>query len=273
MVGTAATLLGRLLARGDVVAVDNGRLTVTATSGAPVPAEWLQQHRRQLIAEAAQAAGVDALEYLGYTAGKFGGGRYPGVDLQFRSLTDNSDRHGLFNAELHRDRSTKHGAKGSPLPPGQFRVRQGHKFYKFWLSTGLPEPRRLSAFHDYMGKLASLVFTGTLSEGERLEAGTLRPLSLTSDKLSRLLGVNLPDNSRTSAGQFPDNSRTRAPDKESPHSQQSRGLEPNQATGEKNHGNTVIRERGYTGYPIPPEEQTNEQWLADYEGASRRPKP
>ena len=258
-------LLASLLARGDVVEVVRGVLTIAPASGRPVPPEWLQQNRHQITAEAARAAGVDALEYVGYSAGKFGGGRYAGLDLQFRSMADGSDRHGLFNAELHRDRTTKHGAKGSPLPPGQFRVRQGHKFYKFWVSTGLPIPRRLSAFHDYMGKLRNLVFIGGAIEGERM--ADVRPLSLSHPTLCHLLGVELPDNSRTSSGQLPDNIRTSYPDKESPQSQQLQGIEHHPSHGAQSHGNKVIRERGNKGTPTPIQEQTNSEWLSEFAGA------
>ena len=237
-------LLPPLLARGDVVEVVRGLLTITPASGLPVPPEWLREHQHQITTEAARAAGVDALEYLGYSVGNYGPSKRGGVSLQFRNLVDGSERYSVFNAETRRDRNTQHGKKGSPLPRGQFRVTERFKFYGFWLSTGLPVPRRLSAFHDYMGKLASLVFTGTTTDGERV--GDPCPLSLSHTDLVRLLGVNtapdagaapgagaatvpgddtlsveigagqLPDSCRTTAGQLPDNSRTTAgqlPDK------------------------------------------------------------
>lgn len=257
-------LLASLLARGDVVEVVRGVLTITPASGRPVPPEWLRDHRHQITAEAARAAGVDALEYLSYSAGKFGGGRYAGIDLQFRSMVDGSDRHGLFNAELHRDRTTKHGAKGSPLPPGQFRVRQGHKFYKLWESTGLPIPRRLSAFHDYMGKLRNLVFTGGAIEGKRV--ADVQPLSLSHTTLCRLLGVELPDKFRTSSGQLPDNIRTGLPDKETAQPQQPWGIEHQFSHGALSHGNKVIRGRGNKGNPTPIQEQSNDEWLSEFAG-------
>ncbi|WP_226642800.1 hypothetical protein [Microbulbifer variabilis] len=265
MAESARELLQRLLARGDGIAVDGGRLTLAPASGHPVPAEWLSEHERPLITEAARLAGVEPLEYVSYSVGNYGPSKRGGVSLQFRNLTDGSERYSVFNVETRRNRTTKHGKKGSPLPAGQFRITTRFKFYGFWLSTGLPVPRRLSAFHDYMGKLAGLVFTGTAADGERLS--DVRPLSLCNADLLELMGVNLPDNSRTSAGQLPDNSRTKLPDKEIQQTQQPRGIQPIQTTGEKKHGNTVIRERGYKGTPIPPQEQTNEEWLACYERA------
>ena len=257
-------LLASLLARGDLVEVVRGVLSITPASGRPVPSEWFRLNRHQIIAEAAQAAGVDALEYLGYSAGKFGGGRYPGIDLQFRSMADGSNRHGLFNVELHRDRNTKGGTKGSPLPPGQFRVRQGHKFYKFWSSTGLPIPRRLSAFHDYMGKLRNLIFTGGTIEGERV--ADLRPLTLSHPTLCRLLEVALPDSARTSSGQLPDYIRTSHPDKEAAQSQQLRGIEQQPSQGAQIRGNKVKRGRGNKETSPPLQRQPDSEWLAEFCG-------
>ncbi|WP_444925870.1 hypothetical protein ACJJI4_16950 [Microbulbifer sp. TRSA002] len=174
----ARELLQRLLARGDGIAVDSGRLTLTPASGHPVPAEWLSEHERPLITEASRLASVEPLEYVGYSVGNYGPSKRGGVSLQFRSLVDGSERYSVFNAETRRNRTTKHGKKGSPLPSGQFRITTRFKFYGFWVSTGLPVPRRLSAFHDYMGKLAGLVFTGEAPDGERLSDA--RPLSISN---------------------------------------------------------------------------------------------
>ncbi|UHQ56641.1 hypothetical protein [Microbulbifer sp. YPW16] len=240
-----------------------------------------------------------ALEYLDYSVGNYGPSKRGGVALQFRNLIDGSERYSIFNAETRRNRNTKHGKKGGPLPRRQFRITERFKFYGFWVSTGLPVPRRLSAFHDYMGKLASLVFTCSTASGERLHDPS--PLSLSHIDLVRLVGVNaasdisaprragttivkgadtlpievrageLPDSCLTVTGQIPDNCRTSAPDKETAQSQQPPEIQPDGSTGRQKNGNTVTREHGYTGTmspsPTTPEEQTNEQWLADYVGA------
>ena len=266
MAGCVKTLLGQLLARGDIVAVERGRLTITPASGCPVPVDWLQQHERQIVIEAARAADVTALEYQGYSVGNYGQGKLGGVTLQFRNLVDGSERYSIFNAETRRNRNTQHGKKGAPLPRGHFRVTERFKFYSFWLSTGLPVPRRLSAFHDYMGKLGSILFTGPATDDTRV--GNPCPLFLTHATLVRQVWANLPDNPLTSPGQCSDNFRTSLPDKESSVSKQQCGLERIQSTGIKNHGDMVKREHGHTGVSIPPEEQTHEEWLAAYDSAS-----
>lgn len=258
--------LTQLLTRGDAVAVEQGRLTLTPASGRPVPADWLAAHSTDLIAQAASITEVTALEYTGYSVGHYGPKLAGGVTLQFRCLTTGQELFAIFNASTKRTRTTRHGCKGDPLPPGQFRVGKRSAFYHFWQSTGLAV-HRLSDFHDYMGKLRSLTFTGSLSKGERLDVTTLRPLTISGKAMTALVGPNLPDNSPTRSRQRPDKAPTSIPDKETQQRQQPRGIQPNPTTGKPNHGNTVIREYGYTGKPSLPEEQSVDDWLSDYESA------
>lgn len=255
----------QLLARGDAVAVEQGRLTLTPASGRPVPADWLATHSTDLITQAASIAEVTALEYTGYSVGHYGPKLAGGVTLQFRCLTTGQELFAIFNASTKRIRTTRHGNKGDPLPLGQFRVGRRSAFYHFWLSTGLAV-HRLSDFHDYMGKLRNLTFTGSLSKGERLDVATLRPLTISGEAMRTLVVPNFPDNSPTRSRQRPDKAPTSIPDKETQQPQQPRGIQPNPTTGEPNHGNKVIREYGYTGKPSSPLEQSVDDWLADYEG-------
>jgi len=252
----------RLLARGDEVAVEKGRLIISPASGLHAPAEWLELHERNLIAQAARLAEVSAFEYLSYSVGQYGPSRAGGVTLQFHCINTAQPLFAIFNADTKRARSTRHGKKGTPLPAGQFRVGKRSAFYRFWASTGLPI-RRLSDFHDYMGNLESLIFTGTPSKGERLDASTLHPLVISSHELTTLVRSAMADNNPTNHRQTPDTNPTRFPDKESPSSQQPRHIQPISTTGIINCGKTVIRERGRTGNPTPPQEQTVDEWLAD----------
>lgn len=269
MAESAAKLLERLLSRGDTVAVESGRLTITPASGSPVPAEWLEQNERQLITEAARLVRVEALEYLGYSVGNYGARLAGGVNLQFRNLMDGGDRHAIFNAETRRARTTKGGKAGDPLRAGQFRVGERSAFYRFWQSTGLPF-QRLSSLSRRMGNLRRLVYGGSISGGERIDAKTLRPLEITVAEIREQLSdnVNMVNNSQTSREQLVNKMQTSSVNKDSPQTQQSRDLQQNQTTGSEKHGNTAIRDHGYTGNPLSPQEQTNEEWLADYFGAT-----
>jgi hypothetical protein len=239
--------LTQLLARGDAVAVEQGRLTLTPASGRPVPAEWLSTHSHALIAQAASITGTTALQYIGYSVGNYGPTRAGGITLQFCCLVTGEERFVIFNAHTKRARTSKSGKAGDPLPKGQFRVGKRSGFYHFWESTKLPV-RRLSDFHDYMGNLSGLVFTGQ-SNGERLNVATLCPLDLPATALQALGAEHIPDKHPTTSRQAPDKAPTRFPDKKTQQSQQSQqpqDIQPNSATGAPNYGNKVIREYGYT---------------------------
>lgn len=253
--------LARLLARGHQVAVDNGHLVIVAASDRDIPPGWIGEHQHRLIADAARLVRVLALEYVGYSTGSYivdqkSQRRADGVTLQFRCLVSDQEFHAIFNACARRQRTSQHGKAGSPLPKGRFNVGERSNFFKFWKSTGLSY-RRLSEFHDYMGNLSGQIYTAAVSDGERLESATLRPLTLSHAVLLQA------DNSPIRSRQMPDNIPTRFPDKEMPQTQQWRDFPRNPTTGLENHGNTVIRECGYTGSYIPPELQTTEQWLAE----------
>lgn len=257
------SLLAQLLARGDVVAMTQGRLMIAAASGCPIPSDWLEQRRQQLIADVARMANVTPLEYAGHSVGNYGTCRAGGVTLQFRCLVTGQVLYAIFNANTRRSRTTKNGKAGDPLPKGRFTVGKQSAFVAFWESTGLP-CHRLSDFHDYMGSLGNLIYTAARQNGERLDAATLRPLDVSMNQRQVLATPNHPDNAPTRSRQAPDNIPTRFPDKETTESQQLRGFQPMPTTGQEKYGNTVIRDYGYTGRPVSPDLQSTDEWLSDY---------
>lgn len=252
------------------MSIERGQLVIQPASGKPVPPEWIAANRTGLCREALMAVGMDAFEYIGYSTGHYGKSRVAGVTLQFVSVLSGQSVYAVFNADLTRQRTTAAGKAGALLPKGQFRVGKRSHFYKFWLSTGLPFPRRLAAMHDYMGKLRSVLVTGSVTD-DRFKVGSLAPVSLTAEQFRAAV---LPDNIRTISGQAPDNSRTKVPDKETATAQESCGLQPNQTTGVANHGNKVIRMCGnktLSNTPQEthrrPEDQTVDEWLSHYDSA------
>jgi hypothetical protein len=127
-----------------------------------------------------------------------------------------------------------------------------------WRSTLLPFPKSLTSFHDCMGKLKLVRFKAETSKGTRLDAGTLRPMSL-------------PDNSLITTRQLPDKNLITVPDRDI-------NQIPTESTQESisttRPNNYVISKQvsEYTSNPISPidetkrvQNQTNEEWLAEYE--------
>ncbi|MBV7573569.1 hypothetical protein KW846_12800 [Pseudomonas sp. PDM32] len=258
----------RVLNRAEIC-IEFGRLVILPTSGAPVPQHWFQEHSSGLIREILTTLGIEAYEYCSYTTGYYDKHKAAGVTLQFESAISDSTPYAIFNAELTRSRSTKTAKKGSPLPKGHFRISKRRHLYRFWKSTGLPEPKRLAALHDYMGNLAGILFTADWVKGRenRMDAGSLLPLSVSAGEIRKAF---LPDNLRTTPGQAPDNIQTRLPDKDSALSLENRGLQPIPTTCHENHGKAVISERRDKGAgSSPPQRQTPqeqhwEDWLDEY---------
>jgi len=178
--------------------------------------------------------------------------------MQFVCDDTGIGNHVFFNADLVRQRSTRNHEKGSPLPKGHFTPKPNSGFMQMWRSTLLPLPRSLTSFHDCMGKLKSIVFMAEISKGTRLDAGTLRPMSL-------------PDNSLITTRQLPDKNLITTPDKDVNQTLTESTQESIPATCPNNY---VISKQvsTNTSNPISPiddtkrvQNQTTDEWLAEYE--------
>lgn len=261
-------LLAALVKRGDVVSIEQGRLAISPASGKSVPADWLQTQSPILLREILAALSIDAYEYVSYSTGLYGRIKAPGLTLQLASIVTGNNAYTIFNADLSRDRTTKAGVKGTPLPKGHFRIGRRSHFYKFWHSTRLPLPKRLSSLHDYMGNLQGILFTADKVQDQksRLDAGSLAPLSITAAEIRNAFQ---PDSNRTVSGQTTDNHQTTMPDKNLPQAHINQCSQRSSATCATNHGETVIstHDNRVITSPTPahkkPEEQTTDAWLAD----------
>tara|TARA_B110000093_G_scaffold87895_1_gene95187 strand:- start:494 stop:1138 length:645 start_codon:yes stop_codon:yes gene_type:complete len=207
---------------------------------------------------------LNSLRYIGYTTGIYGKHKTGGVTLQFICETTCINYYVIFNVDLRRKRNTKKHKAGSPLPSGRFSVGLRSQFYKFWISTGLGLPHRLSAFNDCMGKLKAFTFCATVTKGKRLDSGTLATLMSKPPKLM-VVSNSVP----TAIQQLPNKIPTRIANNDSPPPPVIGESQENQTTCLNNYG---ISKQGTTDtrIPITPitttdtvREQTNDQWLAD----------
>jgi hypothetical protein len=117
------------------------------------------------------------LRYENYSTGCYGQHKAGGVTLQFYCEVTYRNYYAIFNADVRRKRCIGDHKAGSRLPKGRFSVSRRSAFYKFWLSTGLNLPTRLSAFNDYMGKLKAFTFSADIVKGNRLDASSLCSLT------------------------------------------------------------------------------------------------
>lgn len=262
------SVLQKLLRRGDSVAIERGRLVIRPASGLPVPEQWLADNRLRLCREVLELTGLDAYEYVGYDTGHYGKSRAGGVTLHFVSVVTGEVAYTIFNADLTRVRSVGGKSAGSALPRGEFRVGKRSAFYKFWMCAGLAAPDRMQRFCRRMGNLKPLLFVGDRT-GSRLNASTLLPLEVAGESIRTAVIGHTIDTSQTQARHKED---TMTRHKEVPQSQTQQGSQPFSTTCVSNHGNTVIREDGYTvAVPVPntsPEDQSVDDWLKEYDQAS-----
>jgi hypothetical protein len=266
-------LLGWLLARGDAVSIERGVLVIAPASGKSVPSDWLSDNGKTLIRQILGVIGQDAYRYQSHKTGHYGPHKSAGLTLQFQSVMTDDEAYAIFNAELTRARNIASGKKGDPLPAGQFRAAPGSHLTKFWQSTGIAL-KRLAAMHDYIGRLRNVLFSASPTLGRddgRLDAGSLRALNIPSALIRQAMALDIQP---TKTGQATDTPRTSRPYKDIAQSQQPCGVQPVMTTGANHCGNTVIRGRGNTGTlqttPTrkPPQEQSVDEWLADYDSGS-----
>ena len=209
---------------------------------------------------------LNSLRYIGYTVGFYGKHNSGGVTLQFICEVTCINYYVIFNVDLRRKRTTKKHKAGSPLPNGRFSVGVRSQFYKFWVSTGLGLPHRLSAFNDCMGKLKAVTFSATVTKGDRLDSATLLPLKSKPPKL-----MVAPNSVPTITQQLSNKTPTRIANNDSPPPLVIRESQENQTTCLNNYGISK-QDTTDTSNPITPiddtkrvQDQTRDEWLAEYE--------
>ena len=241
----------KVLERRYSISMERGQLIINQSDGTPVAKSWIQSHQAQLVSEILKQTNRDALLYIGYSAAKYGDKLAGGVALQFTHVLTGAEVYAIFNADISRSRTTKHGKAGSPLPQGQFHVAKGSGFCKFWASTGLPS-RKLSSYYEYMGKLKLLIFESqdVSTSNNRLNSSLLKPLHISFHEVKEAFGFS--DSPPTSFRQATDKPPTVTTDKETLQPSKTPGLQADSTAGANYYGKTVIRKKVIreNAYPI-----------------------
>ena len=203
---------------------------------------------------------VTGLQYLSYSTGLYGPQKRGGVTLQLLCERTGKDYYVIFNADIKRKRNFKDKKAGTLLPKGRFSVGRKSAFYKFWLSTGITIPPRLSAFNDYMGKLKGLLYIAEIESNNRLDACTLRLMT---------------NNPQTEDKQPPNKLQTKTSNNKIAQIPVTTNGSKNITTHMNNYdiSKQVSTNTSNTYTPINDvldvKEQTNEEWLNDYFGINR----
>lgn len=204
---------------------------------------------------------IFTLRYECYSTGSYGKSKAGGVTLQFICETTHENYYVIFNANISRKRDIGRHKAGDPLPKGRFSVGYRSAFYKFWISTGLDIPPRLSAFNDYMGKLKQFKFSANLSKDNRLDACSLQ--------------VFIPNKSQTKFKQSPNNFQTIIPNKDLMEDYDLSGIEKSRSTCLSRYDISKQVSTNISSSIIPIHEpkrvqnQITEEWLDEYEKFSR----
>ncbi|WP_372741026.1 hypothetical protein [Neptunomonas sp.] len=207
-----ANLLPKLLQRSDYLAVENGIIILHPKNGDTITSsKWLKENFDQIATEILTLTRKQGYRFHRYSTGFYEAAKGSGgITLNFINQVTGTDSRISYNVDLRRARSTKAGKKGELLPKGRFIPPKGGSFVKLWRSSGLPIPKRISAFHDCMGKLKPIIFEGetTIKNGQlMLEKGTLKPMNISFDEIlnSVLNESTASDKNPTRIRQEPDN--------------------------------------------------------------------
>lgn len=281
-----ASLLHQLITRGDIIAIEHGQLKISPVSGCPVPSDWLKKHHDTLVMQILSTTKYRALKYTSRSVTPHKGMAI--LTLQLEVVPGGSSRCVHFNVINKRERSTSKHKAGTPLPKNHFRVGESHALAKFWKQLPINYPGG-AKLHDRIGVLKRFLFIGKTAkpDEEKLLQNTFRLLEITHEQIiaaiqSRPSHHQTADNTRISDGKNTDKLRIRTTDKQTTPAQQPRGLQPDTATGKACHGNTVnsnvvihpaTPSPASLSYSPPfapsggkrPEDQTTDEWLADYE--------
>ncbi|MEQ9009244.1 MAG: hypothetical protein RLP12_15280, partial [Ekhidna sp.] len=204
------------------------------------------------------------------------------LTIQFNSLNRSEGVFASFNVSLTRVRASKHGAKGSRYPKGQFNPYKGGSFVGFWKRAGLPIPGggRYSKIHEYMGNLKGIIYSADVGASEKSAKSnkvsncSLQPLEVSAESIIEALNnVRLAHKTRTTNAQDTNNLRTKTTHKKNELAHTDTNLQTDSGAGENHHGNKVKGVKVNSNpidtnvYPINPIDQTNEQWVAEFDSA------
>lgn len=261
------SLLKRLIEKGDCVSVENGKLCILPASGKLVPEVWYGQNSSRLALDLAGILNQPVLLYDGHCAGRFEAGKYPGLSIFLKCASTGTRMYSIFNVEMNRARTTKYGAKGTPLPRGSFRVGKRSSLMKLWEALKMTLPPRCSSIHDYIGNLKYRLFTYEVRKGNKISSTELVPLNVMPLEILEALN-KLPDKGPAISIQNQDRCQTILPYKEPRGADRNKGVQENFSTCPGNYEKSNQKEVYNSLNTITPREpvqnQSNEEWLADY---------
>ena len=260
-------LLNMLIAKGYPINILKGQLDIQESDNSKVFNSLSSLNKLNLFNELSLLLGLDIYIYDSYSTGLYGKNKAQGLTLQFINLKTGESVYTVFNVDLKTARKSKNHNVGDLLPKGQFRVSKNRLFYKFWLSTGLKLPPRLSSFHSYMGNLKNICFLAKHDDKGKIIDKLIPTLTVKNEQLIELLNADSADNSWTTDLQDTDSTHTTLTYKEVSKPHVAKGIQYNSSAyvnecGIRLYGDMVISNPlPTTNKAVRPQDQTNDEWL------------
>ena len=267
-------MINKLINKGDYVAIEDGLLVIKPASGKPVPDKWLKDNSNNLVNEILKLTNSAAYRFTHHTTAVEPGYSSDRLTLWFVSYTSGCEVLAHFNVDLNRKRNGAKNKAGTKLPPGEFIPRKQSKYVQWWSGLNLPKPRYPSEYHRKLHHLKALLFSGetdlTKNHQVRFKDKNIELLNIDFDyiklssniEFSRLTGGELAVKERLIGGEYAVKD----------------GGEGNTATSINTGSpaisecvsesvrlkNNVIRTTCSVDVKKPPQEQSTDEWLADY---------
>lgn len=262
--------LADLVSRGDLVAIDDGKLIIKRAGGELIPEIKYEPYLDSLVTQILILTNKEGFTFTGYSTHATTKRSEDMLVLQFDPLTGSKGVYAAFNVSLKSTRKSNRKPAGSKLPDKQFNPPKLGAFVKFWKRSGLliPKGNRYTIFHEYMGNLKRVIYTGDINKN-KFENGSIKPLNVSHEAIANKINALLMTGySRTKHGLLTDKGRTSDTDKEPDESQLDRAFLPISNACAFHHSNKVIRERSNTDsnvVPIDPRLQSTDEWLAAHD--------
>lgn len=263
-------ILRKLIAQGDLVYIEKGRLVIKPASGKPVPDLWFVEYEPELISSILLITGSKAYFYQDYSTGNFGEGRYSGVSIRFVDSNTSEIVYCCYGAELKKSRNSKSGDKGKPLRKGRFYPPATGKFVKTWRRLGMEMPRRPSEFHEIMGRLKGGLFSLTVVSGAKVDKDRVFALDVPFELVrAGIFGRASTGNQSANVRQPVGNSSAKSFGNETVGGEARHSLEPISTTCDK-YPEGSQQEASYQEDEVSfslnrPEDQTCEEWINDFD--------
>ncbi|WP_218354718.1 hypothetical protein [Alteromonas lipotrueiana] len=294
--------LKTILDRGHTVEVENGKLSVTGDTSR-YTSDWYRRYSKAIIKHWSKLTDLPIYSFIGFTVGNYEyqkAGRSihcPGCRLQLFNVVTGEEVAAIFNVVLKYSKSTKCNSSGAQYKGKRFRVTRNHALYRLWLHLGLPEPRRPSELYKGLGKLNGLFVTAKLKSPGKLDNSSITSLHASSHEILRLAGGReVADKWQGSGKQVASvggntewqGQVAKAGGKHSAVASVTQGVRPNlkcvsnhasvdvstddQSTSLSKYelSNQVMKDKEPPSNSVKkaPQEQTNDEWLQDYDNAS-----